>query len=219
MKWSLACGIALALLLSAGLYFVSPGHAGDRTADSAPIRVASTDPNEDERIAIGLAIAPVPLDLTGLDPRLVGLGSYLINAMGSCNDCHTVPAYAPGGDPFMGEPEQVNATNYLAGGRAFGPFISRNITPDTNGLPAGRTFDEFTQAMRNGVDFECAPGDPPPCPLLQVMPWPYYTDMSDDELLAMYQFLSAIPHAEPGGPIVSRRVPASDGHDREGGKR
>ncbi|MFO1506566.1 MAG: hypothetical protein U1F23_05745 [Lysobacterales bacterium] len=210
MKSSITCGFAFALVASVGSYCASSGHAGDRMAGNVPVQPAATDPNEDERIAIGLAIAPVPLDLTNLDPRLVGLGSYMVNAMGSCNDCHTVPAYAPGGDPFMGEPEQVNATNYLAGGRAFGPFISRNITPDANGLPAGRTFDQFEQAMRDGVDFECAPGDPPPCPLLQVMPWPYYTDMSDDELLAIYQFLSAIPHAEPGGSNVSRRDPVSD---------
>jgi hypothetical protein len=25
----------------------------------------------------------------------VGLGSYLVNAAGGCNDCHTNPPYAP----------------------------------------------------------------------------------------------------------------------------
>ena len=55
-----------------------------------------------------------------------------------CNDCHTVPSYAVGGNPFLGEPEVINAPCYLAGGAAFGPFVSRNITPRANGLPAAR---------------------------------------------------------------------------------
>ena len=64
----------------------------------------------------GFNIAPVPLDIRGLDPALVGWGSYIVNAQGGCNDCHTVPSYAPGGDPFRGERERVNADQDLAGG-------------------------------------------------------------------------------------------------------
>lgn len=156
--------------------------------------------NEQERIDLGFEMTPVPLDMEGLNPRLVGLGSYMVNAAGSCNDCHTAPSYVAGGDPWKGQPEQINTANYLAGGRAFGPFTSRNITPDlVNGLPAGRTWDEFEQVMRDGVDFvACDPGNPPTCaPLLQVMPWPYYHDLTDHELEAIYEFLLAIPHAEP----------------------
>ncbi len=29
----------------------------------------------------------------------------------------------------------VKKEHYLAGGTSFGPFVSRNITPDVNGLP------------------------------------------------------------------------------------
>ena len=53
-----------------------------------------------QRVARGFEIAPVPLNLAGLDRDLVGLGSYLVNAAGGCNDCHTNPPYAAGGDPF-----------------------------------------------------------------------------------------------------------------------
>jgi hypothetical protein len=45
---------------------------------------------------------------------LVSLGSYLVNAAGSCNDCRTNPSYAAGGNPFNGEPKRVNARHYLA---------------------------------------------------------------------------------------------------------
>ena len=34
--------------------------------------------------------------------------------------------------------------------------------------------------------------------LLQVMPWPIYRHMSDRELRAIYEYLRAIPSAQPG---------------------
>lgn len=151
---------------------------------------------DQSRIQQGYAIAPVPLNLAGRNPALVGVGSYLANAVGGCNDCHTNPSYASGGNPFLGQPKKVNAAHYLAGGQTFGPFISRNITPGANGLPAGLTLAEFETAMRTGFDFHHA--HPQFGPLLQVMPWPTYQSMTDNELDAIYEYLSAIPHAEPG---------------------
>lgn len=140
------------------------------------------------QIQRGAALAPVPLDLRGLNPALVREGSYIVNAQGGCNDCHTNPSYADGGNPFLGEPEIINAPCYLAGGTAFGPFISRNLTPRANGLPANRTLAEFKILMRHGTDFR---NDA--TPILQVMPWPVYGNMSDRELEAIYEFLRAIP--------------------------
>jgi hypothetical protein len=151
-----------------------------------------TDPNSEEaRIQQGFRIAPVPLKLRRNNRDLVGLGSYIVNAQGGCNDCHTNPSYAPGGDPFQGEPEQINTENYLAGGRAFGPFISANLTPDDNGRPAGLTFQQFLQVMQTGHD-------PDDGHILQVMPWPVYRKMTRRDLRAIYEYLSAIPQAEPG---------------------
>ena len=113
------------------------------------------------RIQRGADVAPVPLNMRGLNPALVREGSYIVNAQGGCNDCHTVPSYAAGGDPFAGEPELINAPCYLAGGAAFGPFVSRNITPRANGLPAGRTLEQFKQIMHDGTDFRNPPDVPP----------------------------------------------------------
>jgi hypothetical protein len=142
----------------------------------------------------GAALAPVPLNMTGLNPALVWEGSYIVNAQGGCNDCHTVPSYAAGGNPFLGQPEVINAPCYLAGGAAFGPFVSRNITPRANGLPANRTLEEFKEIMHHGTDFRSTPDG---TPLLQVMPWPVYGHMSDRELEAIYEFLRAIPMINP----------------------
>jgi len=130
---------------------------------------------------------------------LVGLGSYLVNAVGGCNDCHTNPNYAPGGNPFLGQPKQVNVAGYLAGGRAFGPIISRNLTPDKTGLPeGGANFAEFLDTMRAGTDRHVLPAHR----LLQVMPWPVFQDMTDSDLGAIFEYSRAIPcvEGEPGLP-------------------
>lgn len=145
-------------------------------------------PAQGSKIQQGAAIAPVPLNMQGLNPALVREGSYIVNAQGGCNDCHTVPSYAAGGDPFRGQPEIVNGPCYLAGGAVFGPFMSRNITPRANGLPAGRTLEQFIQVMREGADFRTNPPG-----ILQVMPWPVYGKMSDRELSAIYEYLRSIP--------------------------
>jgi hypothetical protein len=153
----------------------------------------------------GLSIAPVPLNVEGKNLRLVGLGSYIVNAQGGCNDCHTNPPYVPGGDPFLGEPEQINAAAYLAGGMAFGPFSSANLTACADGKPGGVTFEQFVQVMRTGVDLNDGQDGPPNTPILQVMPWPVYGKMTDCDLRAIYEFLRAIPPHDdqgctPGGP-------------------
>jgi hypothetical protein len=135
------------------------------------------------------------LNLAGTDWALVGLGSYLVNSTG-CNDCHTHPNWAPGGNPYLGQPEQINIAQYLSGGRQFGPdpvdghiVYSANITPDKkkNGMPAGLTWDGFREVMRTGLDPD-VPGR-----LLQVMPWPLYQWKTDRDLRAMYEYLRVIP--------------------------
>lgn len=152
--------------------------------------------NGDEgRVRQGFKIAPVPLSTKGKNCRLIGLGSYLVNT-NECVDCHTHGGrgdawFVHGGNPFLGQPKQVNAAAYLGGGVAFGPFISRDLTPDKNGLPAGFTFEQFRFVIRTGTDLqESTPGN---TVLLQVMPWPLFQDLTDHDLRAMYEYLSAIP--------------------------
>ena len=186
---------------------------------SAPQGQAQNDGNDDEsRIQQGFAIAPVPLNLAGKNRALVGLGSYIVNAVSDCNACHNAGPgnnqFLPGGNPYFGQPKKINPATYLGGGRDFGPqvpggsahIITRNLTPDKTGLPeGGHTFAEFVQIIRTGVDMDhlhptcvgvinsgCVP---PPFDgnLLQVMPWFNFQDMNDHDLRAIYEYLSAIP--------------------------
>ena len=170
---------------------------------------AADDDDSESKIKQGFAIAPVPLNLRGKNRARVGLGSYLVNAAGACNDCHTNPPYATGGNPFLGEPKKVNAAQYLGGGMEFIPahppnfpaIVSRNLTPDKTGRPeGGASFEEFFSIIRTGLDPDHA--HPQYGPYLQVMPWPVYQSLTDNDLRAIYEYLSAIPCVEgdPGLP-------------------
>ena len=200
-------------------------------------RAHADDDDTDARIRIGFKIAPVPLNLTGRDRDMVGLGSYLVNAAGDCNGCHTSGGppnfnYAPGGNPYFGQKVVVDPTVYLSGGQNFGPvgtptgpngyagpnMITRNLTPDKNGKPeGGHTRSEFRRIMRHGKDFDhihptctaeqlaaieggatpvcipTSPDNPVDGNLLQIMPWPTFSHLSDRDIDAIYEYLSAIP--------------------------
>jgi len=148
------------------------------------------DNDGDARVRVGLAYARdqgIHLNLKGRNREVVGLGSYLVNAVGGCQDCHTAPPFTQDPYAFLGAPKQINIPCYLAGGQTFGPFVSRDITPWENGKPAGLSLKQFVHVIRTGEDPD-NPGQ-----VLQVMPWPVYQTMTDDDLRAIYEYLSSIP--------------------------
>ena len=194
-------------------------------------RVHADSSNTDSRVQLGYAAVPagLHLNLKGLNPDLVGIGSYIVNAQADCNGCHTTnPAteYNDPGNPFFNQhPASVNLSGYLAGGNDFGPvgpgisggvvgagpdIITRNLTPDHTGLPeGGHTFAEFLNILRTGHDYDqlhlncsstvkdncyfAAPGNEVDGTLLQIMPWPTFGHMSDNDIQAIYEYLRAVP--------------------------
>jgi hypothetical protein len=167
------------------------------------------------QIPPGVALNPVPLKVENRDAGVILRGSYLVNAAQHCNFCHTCPPYATNLDQITpGQSVAVNAVNYMAGGRRFGlsndtnALTSPNLTPDLRtGLPGGLTFTEFQTALRSGRSHKTGRS-------LEFMPWPMFKDLTDTDLLAIYEYLGAIPHAQPGpdypqgiGPR-SQRTPA-----------
>jgi hypothetical protein len=190
-------GTIAAMVAAAVTLLQSPGAAAGN--------IKNIDWTDNVRALQGFAMAPVQLNLRKKNRMLVGLGSYLVNAVGGCNDCHTSPSYSEGGDPFLGQTEQINVAGYLGGGRVFGPFVARNLTPDSTGLPGGATFSEFDNTMRSGIDPHAA--HPQFGPFLQVMAWPVYRNMTPLDMRAVYEYLRAIPciDGNPGlPPIVDR---------------
>lgn len=143
--------------------------------------------SDDARVRLGFRLSPVPLKLRGRDSELLGLGSYLINT-GGCGECHTHPAFVPGGNPFLGQSEVINAEVFMSGGRMFGPAIkAANITPDEFGRPAGLDYAAFETAIRTGRKPDGTGR------IMQVMPWPQMGKRTTRELRAMYEYLRSIP--------------------------
>jgi hypothetical protein len=105
-------------------------------------------------------------------------------------------------------------------------ILSRNLTPDKSGRPAGgETLAQFMTIMRTGRDPDhqhprCTFTNPPtpanclPAPadgdVLQVMPWPRFQYMTDHQLKAVYEYLSAIPCIE--GPTDPKNPLHNDCH-------
>src|SRR5690242_3630813 len=137
----------VATLLASSLALLGSAHADRHDDDDDDDAVKS-----DSRVTAGFSMAPVQLNLEHRKKGLVGLGSYLVNAVAGCNDCHTCPSYAAGHSPYTGGDGAINAANYLAGGVHFGPFTSANITPDFSGKPAGLTLEQFITTIRTGHD-------------------------------------------------------------------
>ena len=71
------------------------------TTSSMSLAADDRDKIKESTVQQGFAASPIPkykLNLTGKNPYLVGLGSYLVNAAADCNGCHTFPRFLrPGG--------------------------------------------------------------------------------------------------------------------------
>jgi mono/diheme cytochrome c family protein len=110
-------------------------------------------------------------------------GHYLAT-VGDCFACHT----APGGKPF-------------AGGRPletpFGTVVSPNITPD-NETGIGAWSDErFYRVMHDGMNGGAH--------LYPAMPYPYYTKVSREDVLAIRAWLSTVEPVK--NPVESNQLP------------
>lgn len=107
-------------------------------------------------------------------------GHYLVRA-GDCKSCHT----AEGGKPW-------------AGGRAiptpFGVIYSTNITPDPSTGIGNWSFEDFYQALHNGIARDGHH-------LYPAFPYPWYTRISRDDAHAIKAYLDTLT------PVRQRATP------------
>src|SRR5581483_676162 len=118
--------------------------------------------------------APIhqPVGPPANDP--VSRGRYLV-AVAHCHECHT---------PFDDKTVDFVPGMDFAGGEDFGDVASANITPDYTGIGY---FDEalFIKALRTGwVGAR---------PLRLPMPWPFFRNMTDEDLKAIFAYLRTLP--------------------------
>ena len=133
--------------------------------------------------------------------------------------------YLGGGGQFTGTPGQgplMVGGPLIIYGRNLTPGCPVTVSPCANPLPeGGETFAEFLSIFRTGHDFDNAH---PACPslgvegciditkspdnpsLLQIMPWPIFGLMSDDDLRAIYEYLAAIPCISHAGTSLPDNI-------------
>jgi hypothetical protein len=176
----------------------------------APVHL-SYDSHNREAVGLGSYIVNAVSECNGCHSAGPAT-EYAVDKKGGVHN----PYLRPG---FFAPPKAVNRETYLGGGRDFGQvgpitsdtvpphIISRNLTPDKSGLPeGGATFAEFHETIRRGIDHDHLHPNcngttitsncfNPPFngDLLQVMPWPAYQDWTEGDLVAVYEYLKAIP--------------------------
>jgi mono/diheme cytochrome c family protein len=118
----------------------------------------------------GLALAETaPRDTSHAE---IMRGRYLVQA-GDCAACHT----AEGGQPFAGN---------RAVPTPFGTIYSTNLTPDSDTGLGKWSDDDFWHAMHDGVR-------PNGQHLYPAFPYPWYTKLSHDDVLAIKAYLDTLP--------------------------
>lgn len=140
---------------------------------------------------------------------LVARGEYLVNVIG-CDHCHTPKKMTPQGpvpdlerrlmgysseDPFPTFDKNETAPGKWVlfngdGTAAAGPWgisYSGNLTPDESGIGSW-TFDHFRRSIKEGK----YKGLENARPVMPPMPWEYYRNMTDEDLLAIFTYLKTI---------------------------
>ena len=134
-------------------------------------------------------------------------GEYFVT-IGSCHDCHTPAVMGPNGpEPDMsralsGHPQDVRiaaparlpepwiggfSPTLTAWSGPWGVSFSANLTPDPEtGVLRDFTEQQFMQALRTGR--HQGQGRP----ILPPMPWRFIGEMTDEDLSAVYAYLSQI---------------------------
>ncbi len=138
-------------------------------------------------------------------------GKVLVT-VGGCNDCHTTKKLGPNGpEPDMskmlaGHPEEIKVAapykpaagsvwayattdTLTAWSGPWGVSFAANLTPDKNtGLGGGVWSEEtFLKALKTGKHMGTSRDILPP------MPWPWYSQLSDEDLKAIWAYLQTIP--------------------------
>jgi mono/diheme cytochrome c family protein len=111
-------------------------------------------------------------------------GRYLA-VLSDCSACHT----APGEAPFAGG---------LALQTPFGRLVAPNITPDPDTGIGRMTDKEFLSVLHEGRGYDGTR-------LYPAMPYPAYTKMTDDDVLAIRSYLATIAPIKHS--VVSNQLP------------
>jgi mono/diheme cytochrome c family protein len=157
-----------------------------RTCSKRTLRFLQTLVRRHRRTAVGLLALAASTGAAADD--LVKRGEYLARA-GDCVACHSVD----GGKPFAGG---------LYMDTPFGSISTPNITPDKATGIGNWTDDQFYHAMHDGI------GDKGEY-LYPVFPFPWYTKVTRDDVLAIKAYLFSLPPVDAPRKPLKLAFPAN----------
>jgi mono/diheme cytochrome c family protein len=162
------------------------GLAGNAPAADTPTGDAAGDEQPTAEATQSRSPLPPARPYGTLSRARVEYGRYLTLA-GDCVACHT----RDGGEPFAGG---------LGIDTPFGTLYTPNITP-AKGYGIGDFSDQdFLRALQHGIR-------PDGQPYYPALPYPSYTKVSDDDLLAIKDYLFSLPPSRYRPPETQLRWP------------
>jgi cytochrome c553 len=155
------------------------------------------------------AVAVHAADDAATKQKRIERGKYLADTMG-CQDCHSPKIFSPEGIPHPDESKAYSGhpgsklpaveKSKLAPGNWYlmspdltayaGPWgisYAVNITPDDQTGIGLWTEDLFVASIRTGKHMGAGR------PILPPMPWPYYRNLSDEDLKSLFAYLKSLP--------------------------
>jgi mono/diheme cytochrome c family protein len=138
--------------------------------------------------------ANISIDVT---PELLARGTYLVDHVLLCNDCHSErdwsiyggppkPPLGAGRECMTRDTETIGVRVSEGQGKFPGVLCIRNITPDINSGIGQWTDGELIRAMREGVD-HVGKG------LFPIMPYFIYRNISDKDAAAIVAYMRKLP--------------------------
>lgn len=156
-------------------------------------------PPEDVRVAI--------------TPELLERGTYLVEHVLLCNDCHSErdwtiyggppkPPYGAGRECMTRDTQSIGVRVSEGQGNFPGVLCIRNITPDVESGIGGWTDGEIIRSMREGVDHEGLG-------LFPIMPYFIYRNISDQDAAAVVAYMRNLPAVRAERPERAIDFPMS----------
>ena len=139
-------------------------------------------------VTLSCATTPQKAAPTMSPEQKVERGQYLTTIMG-CNDCHT-----PG--TFYGAPDfdRKLSGSQLGWVGPWGTTYARNLTPDLETGIGGWSEDDIVKTIRTGTRADGSQVLPP-------MPWPMYTNLTDEDAYSIAAYLKSLPAVSHPVPI------------------
>ncbi|MEA3640183.1 MAG: cytochrome c [Lamprobacter sp.] len=139
-------------------------------------------------VVAGDELVDTPSDPSELPQGRLVYGEYMATA-GDCIACHT----RPGGKPFEGG---------LRIDTPFGTLYTPNITPSKDDGIGAFSDQDFLHALQDGIS-------PSGLPYYPALPYPFYTKVEDEDLLAIKDYLMSLEPSSYQPPKNDLRWPFS----------